>query len=69
MIKQVLYTYLGTNGSLTTPVHLEGIYSVHKVRLIASEGKKLTKDFKQFFETVLVPEADVDLWVEVAGQE
>jgi hypothetical protein len=69
MIKQVLYTYLGTNGSLTTPIHLEGIYSVRKVRLVAAEGKKLTKDFKNFFETVLVPEADVDLWVEVAGQE
>ena len=28
MTKQVLYTYLGTNGVLTTPIHLEGIYSV-----------------------------------------
>lgn len=69
MIKQVLYTYLGTNGSLTTPIHLEGIYSVRKVRLIADEGKKLTKDFKNLFDTVLVPEKDVDLWTEVSGQE
>ena len=44
MIKQVTYTYLGTNGTLTTPIHLEGIYSVKKIVLTADEGKKLTKD-------------------------
>ena len=35
MKKQVLYTYLGTNGTLTTPIHLEDIYYVRKYRLWA----------------------------------
>lgn len=69
MLKQVIYTYLGTNGTLNTPIHLEGIYSVRKVRLIAGEGKQLTKDSKNFFSSVLVPESEVDLWFETSGQE
>lgn len=69
MLKQVIYTYLGTNGTLNTPIHLEGIYSVRKVRLIAREGKQLTKDSKNFFSSVLVPESEVDLWFETSGQE
>lgn len=69
MIKQVTYTYLGTNGVLTTPIHLEGIYSVKKVTLIASEGKKLTKDNKRLVDKVTVSETEVDLWKEVSGQE
>ena len=69
MIKEILYTYLGTNGSLTTPIHLEGIYSVRKVRLIAEGNKLLTKDFKNFVRTTVVPESEVPMWQEVAGQE
>lgn len=65
MTKQVTYTYLGTNGTLTTPIHLEGIYSVRKVVLHADKGHKLTKDNKNFVQTVTVPEAEVELWIEV----
>lgn len=65
MTKQVIYTYLGTNGTLTTPIHLEGIYSVRKVVLHADKGYKLTKDNKNFVQTVTVPEAEVELWLEV----
>lgn len=65
MKKQILYHYLGTNGTILSPVHLEGIYSVRKVRLTADEGKRLTKDFKNKHTSVTVPEAEVSEWVEV----
>lgn len=35
MKKEVLYTYLGTNGTITSPVHLENTYYIRKIRLIA----------------------------------
>ena len=44
MTKEILYTYLGTNGTITSPVHLEDIYYIRKVRLTADAGKQLTKD-------------------------
>ena len=31
MKKTIIYTYLGTNGTITTPIHLEGIYSVKNI--------------------------------------
>lgn len=65
MLKTTFYTYLGTNGTLTTPIHLEGIYSVVKVELRPALGKKLTKDGKEFSYRVLVPEAQVGQWYEV----
>lgn len=73
MIKQVTYTYLGTNGTLTTPIHLEGIYSVKKIVLTADEGKKLTKDNINLVDRVTVrSDEEVELWKEVSapsGQE
>jgi hypothetical protein len=66
MTKQVTYTYLGTNGVLTTPVHLEGIYSVKKIVLIAEEGKMLTQDNKTFVrKTAVKSEEEIALWKEV----
>lgn len=65
MTKEVLYTYLGTNGTITSPVHLEDIYYTRKIRLIASTDKQLTKDNANFFSSVTVPEEEVDLWKEV----
>lgn len=73
MIKQVTYTYLGTNGTLTTPIHLEGIYSVKKIVLTADEGKKLTKDNINLVDRVTVrSDEEAELWKEVSapsGQE
>lgn len=69
MRKYTYYTYLGTNGTLTTPIYLEGIYSVKKITLIAENNKKLTKDFINFFDKVIVnTEEEINLWQEV-GQE
>ena len=66
MTKQVLYTYLGTNGILTTPIHLEGIYSIKKITLTADEGKKLTKDKINFFDRIAVQsEEEISSWMEV----
>lgn len=68
MTKRILYTYLGTNGTLTTPIHLEGIYSTRKVELVARQGMVLTKNDKDFAQVVRVPEDEVEEWKEVPGQ-
>lgn len=65
MTKEILYHYLGVNGTILSPVYLEGIYSVKKVRLTAEEGKRLTKDFINMRISVTVPEGEVSEWHEV----
>lgn len=65
MTKEILYHYLGVNGTILSPVYLEGIYSVKKVRLTAGEGKRLTKDFINMHISVTVPEGEVSEWHEV----
>lgn len=65
MIKETLYQYLGTNGTLLTPIHLEGIYSVKKVKLTAEKGKRLTKDYNTFYNSIIVPEKEVSEWLEI----
>lgn len=65
MKKEVRYTYLGTNGIIESPVHLEDIYYIRKIRLTADKGKRLTKDGINFSFIVTVPEDEVDLWFEV----
>ena len=66
MTKQVLYKYLGTNGVIVSPVHLEDIYYVRQIRLTADPGKMLTKDNKTFVAQTTVPEDEVDLWHELS---
>lgn len=65
MTTSVLYSYLGTNGTILSPVHLEGIYYVRKLKLTADEGKQLTKDGKNFVTFVTIPEEELELWREV----
>lgn len=65
MLQEKMYEYLGTNGVLTTPIHLEGIYCIEKMRLIADDEKLLTKDGKIFKRKVIVPISEVKLWYEV----
>ena len=65
MTKTVYYTYLGTNGTITSPVHLEDIYYIRNIQLTADVGKLLTKDNKNFITQIIVPEEEVDDWVEV----
>lgn len=65
MTKEVLYSYLGTNGTITSPVHLEDIYYTRKIRLTADAHKTLTKDGKLFHRQVIVAEDQVNEWREV----
>lgn len=65
MIKQVLYQYLGTNGTILSPIHLEDIYYVRKISLFADKGKSLTKDGKNFVTSKVIPEEELDEWYEV----
>lgn len=66
MTKTLLYTYLGTNGTITSPVHLEGIYSIKKYRLIADTNKVLTSDDGvTTTKMVTIPENELDLWKEI----
>lgn len=65
MIKSVLYEYLGTNGTILSPIHLEDIYYVRKLKLQAENGMRLTKDGKTFVKTIVIPEEELNEWQEV----
>jgi hypothetical protein len=74
MRKTVLYEYLGTNGTIVSPIHLEDIYYVRKLRLIADRNKILKNiETDALREIVVIPEADLNLWIEIdnvsRGQE
>lgn len=68
MTKQVLYKYLGTNGVIVSPVHLEDIYYVRNLKLTADPGKMLTKDNKSFISQTVIPEDELDQWQEVVAK-
>ena len=66
MQKSVQYRYLGANGkTLTTPVYLEGIYSVQMVELLADEGKiRYNKKTGKTSNHILVSLDEEELWTE-----
>lgn len=68
MTKTTMYTYLGTNGTICSPVHLEDVYFIRKIKLVADQGKQLTKDGVNFFPAITVPEEEVVDWKEIEGQ-
>lgn len=65
MIKQVMYRYLGTNGILESPIHLEDIYYTRFFNLFAAPGKKLTDGVKYLNMVRVNDEEDLKLWHEV----
>lgn len=66
MKKTKLYTYLGTNGTLTTPIHLEGIYCIEKIVLTADSNKVLTNDQgKTVFSSVKISKDEEKNWEEI----
>ncbi len=65
MRKTVLYQYLGTNGTILSPIHLEDIYYIRKIRLDADNGKQLTKDDKNFVKSIVIPEEELEEWKEI----
>lgn len=59
-----MYRYLGTNGVITSPVHLEDIYYVNMVKLVADPDKILT-DGTVREATVTVGADEEDRWYEI----
>lgn len=64
MTRTVIYRYMGTNGIIESPVHLEDVYFVRLLRLTADEGKVLVNGNKRK-STVLIPEEEESQWKEV----
>lgn len=64
MQKTILYEYLGTNGTVRTPVHLENVYSVKKLYLKADKGKLLTNG-KLYQTIVIIPAEEEANWTEI----
>lgn len=65
MTTEILYTYLGTNGTVTTPVHLEGVPAMKKIRIKPEIGKKLTDGKTVATDAVVVSESEVANWKEI----
>ena len=64
MKKTVYYIYLGTNGTICSPVHLEDIYYIRQFLLVADDGKFLTNgDVK--VKTIMIPEDEINEWQEI----
>ena len=64
MTKEILYVYLGTNGTICSPVHLEDIYYTRRYRLIADDKKLLTNG-KIITYSITVPEDEIVNWYEI----
>lgn len=65
MTTRVLYKYLGTNGVIESPVHLEDIYYVRVNILTADQGKTLT-DGTVFKNVVRCADEEVSQWTEIS---
>lgn len=67
MTKQVIYRYLGTNGVIESPVHLEDIYYTRLLVLSADDGKVLTNGTITTL-SVKIPEEELSKWKEVRAK-
>ena len=63
MKKTVLYRYVGTNGVIVTPIHLEDMYYTRMIRLTPDAGKILSDGNVQV-KSITVPEEEVSEWHE-----
>lgn len=69
MKKETFYYYVGTNGTILSPVHLEGIHYVEKIKLSAEDGMILSNGLINMSE-VTVFNDEISEWKEVPkGQE
>lgn len=64
MKKTVLYQYIGTNGMILSPVHLEDTYYIRKLSLSADNGCILTNG-EIYRKHITIPEEDLNLWIEI----
>ena len=65
MYKSLQYLYVGENGSILSPVKLIDVYSIKKYKLVAETNYKITKDNVNFYDSIIIPESELDLWYEV----
>lgn len=65
MKKEVYYRYLGTNGVLDTPIHIEDAYYV-RMLMIQAEPRHYLTDGVQKTNSILIPETDEDKWQEIS---
>lgn len=64
MRKQVIYKYLGTNGIIESPVHLEDTYYVRLLDIVADDGYLLTNGIITR-KTMRIPEEELENWQEI----
>lgn len=64
MTRTSYYRYLGTNGIIESPVHLEDIYYVPLVQLMADDKKILTNGNVRKY-CVLCAREEVNNWKEI----
>lgn len=69
MKKFTYYTYLGTNGTVHTPIHLKDIYSIKSYLLLSDEGKLLTKNGKDTYTSIEILDNELEQWYEIPGQD
>lgn len=62
-----MYRYLGTNGVITSTVHLEDVYYVRMVKLISDPDKLLTND-KTTTRSIVIPEEEETEWYEIPAR-
>lgn len=64
MTKRKMYRYVGTNGTLTTYILLDGVKRTDRYHLSADEGMLLT-DGERTAKVVEINAEDLDKWYEV----
>lgn len=64
MTKQVLYKYLGTNGVIESPIHLEDIYYI-RINVLTADADKILTNGEIFKKVVRCSDDEVSLWREI----
>ena len=64
MTKQVLYKYLGTNGVIESPVHLEDIYYI-RINILTADENKILSNGKERKKVVRCSDDEVNDWMEI----
>lgn len=64
MKTKVIYRYMGTNGIIESPVHLEDVYYIRLLDVTADEGKLLTNGDRMTF-SIRIPEDELTDWHEI----
>lgn len=67
MKQTTFYTYLGTNGTVTTHIELENVPHVKTYELIADKNKVLTKDNGITYTTYVygISNSELQDWEEI----